>query len=218
MVGPYSSREMALVIVPVKPLARAKRRLAPALSEAERRGLCLAMLADVCGSATASFPLWVVTSDDEAAAVAVSCGAEVRRDPTPLAGLNPSLEAVVPPDPDGVLIVSCDVPAASPEDVRALATGSGVTLAPDRGGAGTNALWRSPADAIPLAFGLRSRAAHQRLAAERGIPFRLASRPGLALDVDTPADLADAWTAPIGRHTRRALEALGFPERMRRLA
>lgn len=209
---------MALVIVPVKPLLRAKRRLSQALSEAERRALCLAMLADVCCAARGGGEVWVVTSDEDASAVAEAAGAAVRGDPTPAAGLNPSLERVIPPGTDGVLVLSSDLPAVAEEDVRAIGHGPGVALAPDRAGTGTNALWRSPGNAIPLAFGEGSRAAHERLSRERGVPFRLVARAGLALDVDTPADLAAAWDSPVGPATRAALRDLGFPERTRRLA
>lgn len=229
---------MNVIVVPAKPLARAKARLAAVLSVEERRALTLAMLADVCTVAVASGvgAVRVVASDEDTFATAREAGAEVVADPTPDAGLVPSLEAVSPGDaadvtdaadsPDsgpagrggGVLVLSSDLPAASPEDVRAVCGGRGVALAPDRAGGGTNALWRSPPRAIPLAFGAGSRRAHEDLAAGAGVPFRLVVRPGLALDVDTPDDLEAAWNAAIGPATRAALTQLGFPNRLRRFA
>lgn len=211
---------MDVILVPAKPLALAKARLSGVLSAAERRTLTLAMLSDVCAAAVASGAgaVRVVASDDESFAAAAAEGASAVADPTPDAGLVPSLEAVVPPDAGGVLVLSSDLPAVSPEDVRALCGSTGVTLAPDRAGAGTNALWRSPPGAIELAFGPGSRAAHESLAAAAAVPFRIVSRPGLALDVDTPADLEAAWTADLGPATREALTQLGFPTRLRRFA
>lgn len=204
-----------MIIIPVKPLHRAKERLASVLEPQQRRRLCLAMLQDVCAAAVAAAPVWVITSDESAAEVARSQGAEPRLDPTPLAGLNPSLEAVTPHDIQGILILSADLPAVSPEDVRAVAQGYGVTLATDRRGGGTNALWRSPPHVIPLAFGDGSRLRHERLAGSRGVPFRSISRAGLALDIDLPEDLALACEASVGPATRDELRRLGLPERLR---
>ncbi|MGH2830142.1 MAG: hypothetical protein ACRDJM_06635, partial [Actinomycetota bacterium] len=146
--------------------------------------------------------------------VAHRWGAETVQDPTPDAGLNPSLEAAIRSDGDGTLVLASDLPACSPQDVAAMIGSPGVQLAPDASGSGTNALWRKPHDAIPLAFGEGSAATHRRLAAERGVPFSVLRRPGLALDLDTPADLKDAWDAALGPATRAALSALGFPDRV----
>jgi 2-phospho-L-lactate guanylyltransferase len=204
---------MPLVVVPAKPLARAKLRLAPVLDPEERRTLCLAMLADVCAAVLPIGRVVVVASDTDAEAVARAFGAEVVRDPSPEAGLNQSLEAAIPQDPEGVLVISSDVAACTEEDARAMCGFEGVRLAPDADGSGTNALWRKPGDAIPLAFGSDSRQRHQSLAEERDVAFELVRRPGLALDIDLPAHLQVAWDAPIGENTRAALSAMGFPAR-----
>ena len=133
-------------------------------------------------------------------------------------GLNASLEAAttdaVAEGARGVLVLSADCPAASPEDVRAVALGSGVVLAPDRESTGTNALWRMPPEAIPVFYGPRSRLAHESYARTHGIPFAIVPRPTLALDVDSARDLDDAWSLPtLGAATRAALAALGYPQR-----
>lgn len=175
--------------------------------------LCLAMLADVCSAAGRVGPVLVVATDVDAEAVARATGAAVVRDPTPDAGLNASLEAAIPATADGVLVVASDLPACSAADLEAVGGFDGVRLAGDAAGTGTNALWRKPSDAIPLAFGPGSAAAHRQLAAERGVGFQIVRRPGLALDVDGPEHLKEAWDAPIGANTRSALEDLGFPDR-----
>lgn len=206
---------MVLIVVPAKPLARAKARLAPILDAEERRMLCLAMLADVCAAAVAvkAGAVMVVTSDTDAEAVACAVGAGVIRDPTPTAGLNASLTSVIPATVGGVLVVSSDVAACSPDDLSAMVGFEGVRLAPDAEGRGTNALWRQPPDAIPLAFGEQSFDRHTALAAERSVPLEVVRRPGLALDIDLPAHLKDAWDSPLGANTRSALADLGFPNR-----
>lgn len=209
---------MNVIVIPAKPLDRAKARLAGVLDASERRRLTVAMLIDVCAAATeASSNVWVVGSDPEIFDVARDAGARSIVDPTPAAGLVPSLDAVIPAGA-GVLVLSSDLPGVTTDDVLAIAQGAGVALAPDRAGSGTNALWRSPAGVIPLAFGAGSRRAHEDLASNAGAPFRLVARPGLALDLDTPQDLDAAWDAPLGVVTRAALEELGFPTRLRRFA
>ncbi|MFN2615178.1 MAG: 2-phospho-L-lactate guanylyltransferase [Actinomycetota bacterium] len=203
----------------MKPLADAKERLASVLSPDERRALSLAMLADVVTAARALDAVWVLNSDEDAADVALAGGAEPRPDPAPLQGLNPSLAAATDDaaraGATGVLILSADCPAASTEDVRALSVGRGVLLAPDRTGRGTNALWRSPPDVIPLAYGRDSKRAHMSLAHVMRVSFAIVPRAGIGLDIDRPSDLDAAWSAGVGDATRAVLTSLGYPSRRR---
>lgn len=203
----------------MKPLAGAKERLAPALDPDERRNLSLAMLADVVAATRGFDRVWVLQSDEDAAAVAQRFGADPRPDPAPGRGLNASLDAAtahaVAAGATGVLIVAADLAAATTEDLRALAQGDGVVLAPDAGGSGTNALWRRPAGVIAAAFGPASRAAHEAAAAEAGAAFRALSSPRLAADVDTADNLAAVWALGPGPATRRALEEMGIAARLR---
>ena len=67
---------------------------------------------------------------------------------------------------------------------------SGVAIAPDRAGHGTNGLALRPLDAIAFRFGVESHAAHLAEAEAAGVPLVEVHRPGLAFDLDTPADLA----------------------------
>jgi len=206
--------------VPMKPLARAKERLAEVLSSGERRALSLAMLADVVRACTVADVVWVLNSDAEAARVAAECGAGSRPDPTPDDGLNASLNAstadAVAAGAEAVLIVSADLPAIAPDDVRAMMLGDGMALAPNRYGTGTNALWRKPADLVPVFFGAQSRRAHEGMAFARGLPCAIVARPALALDVDAPGDLNDIVALGPGEATRAVLDELGYPRRTRR--
>jgi 2-phospho-L-lactate/phosphoenolpyruvate guanylyltransferase len=206
-----------LAIIPVKPLASAKERLASALSAEERRALSLAMLADVVAAASVLDEVWVLNSDADAAAVAVETCAVSKTDPSPSAGLNASLTVATGWAQEagfaGVLVLAADLPTATAADVDAMVEGAGVLLAPNRSGDGTNSLWRSPPRAIAVAFGPGSRAAHERLARAGGTPIRLVHRPGLALDVDEPHDLRAANEQGPGPHTRAILERMGVAER-----
>lgn len=204
---------MRLCIVPMKPLARTKERLAPVLSPAQRRELSLAMLADVCLAAAGFDVVWVLNSDADAAGIAAASGARPRPDPTPDGGLNASLsvataEAVVA-GATGILVISADVPAATPEDLAAVAAEPGVAVAPDHAGVGTNALWREPADVIEVAYGPRSGEEHERRARVAGAAFRSLALPRLALDIDRPEDLRAAAVADVGPATRSTLASLG---------
>lgn len=201
----------------MKPLAHAKFRLASVLSPEERRALSLAMLTDVIAAGSALDVVWAIVTDDDAGATAEAAGAVAHRDPTPSEGLNASLRAVthdaVQAGFDGALCISADCPAVTQDDVRALAPGPGVALAPNLDGTGTNALWRAPCDAIDPHYGPGSRQSHMAVAHGRGVPFAIIPRTRMARDVDTPADLDAIWALGPGPATRTAMEALGYPSR-----
>jgi 2-phospho-L-lactate guanylyltransferase len=78
--------------------------------------------------------------------------------------------------------------------VSALLKGSdpfrNVVIVPDRHGQGTNALLLTPPDVMEPAFGEGSFARHAARARAAGAAVRVADLPSLALDVDTPEDLA----------------------------
>jgi 2-phospho-L-lactate guanylyltransferase len=110
-----------------------------------------------------------------------------------------------------------DVPALDPAELDALldrpATGRSVVIVPDRHGTGTNALLLTPPDVIEPSFGPGSRARHEQLAADAGVPCTVEEVETLALDVDTADDLAELRTALANRrggaaHTRGMLSRL----------
>jgi 2-phospho-L-lactate guanylyltransferase len=89
------------------------------------------------------------------------------------------------------LLVPGDCPSLDPGEVAALLTGDGsVVIVPDRHGTGTNALLLTPPEVMAPAFGPGSFARHTAHAATAGATVRIAHAPSLALDVDTPGDLA----------------------------
>jgi 2-phospho-L-lactate guanylyltransferase len=92
-----------------------------------------------------------------------------------------------------VVLVPGDTPLLQPADIEGLLARSepGVTVVPDRHGTGTNALVLTPPEAIEPSFGPGSCARHVSLAQEAGVPHRLDVVSALALDVDTPGDLAE---------------------------
>ena len=211
---------MRLCVIPMKPLARAKERLADLLGPQDRAALSLAMLADVTASAVgAADEVWVLNSDDEAAAVAVRAGAKSVPDPAPGEGLNAALNAAtqlaVEQNVDGLLVLSADIPAVTAGDVGTMLLGSGVAIAPNLPGTGTNALWREPPGAISCVFGEMSRRGHESLAHVNRVACAVVPLERIAVDVDVPRDLQLVMRIGAGPATNAALEALGYPSARR---
>ena len=91
------------------------------------------------------------------------------------------------------LLVPGDTPLVEPDDLAGLLApaGPGVVIVPDRHGTGTNALVLTPPDAIAPSFGAWQLRPPRRAAEAAGVPHRVERVAGLALDVDTPDDLAE---------------------------
>jgi 2-phospho-L-lactate guanylyltransferase len=95
------------------------------------------------------------------------------------------------------LLVPIDVPLAVPEDFERLAAAArprrqpSLVIVPSADGTGTNALVRTPPDAIPSRFGPGSFRIHLDLARTRGVPASVLRLPGLMFDIDTPEDVAE---------------------------
>ena len=208
-------------VVPVKDLERAKRRLAGALDPAARRGLSLAMLADVLDALDATPGLdgiAVVSRDGDVAALARRRGLRVI--PEAGAGLNAAVAQAANVLSGNVLsaegcarllVMPADLPLAAPEEIAAvlaaLAEAPGLALVPDRHGVGTNALACSPPHAIAPSFGAGSFARHLEAARDAGIPATVLRLPGLGLDIDTPEDLRALMETPGATWTHAALRA-----------
>jgi 2-phospho-L-lactate guanylyltransferase len=179
------------VLIPLKRLDDAKTRLADVLAPEERVALMLELLEGVLaavGEADVG-PLTVVSAEP-------LTPADVARFDDRGLAWNDALaaamrEVVVEPV---VAVVSADLPRVTAVDVRAL-----VGATPDRGMAiaraldgGTNAVSMRPPGAVVTRFGEPSSAAvHAQTTAAAGLAARILDIPGLAFDVDTPADLAE---------------------------
>ncbi len=187
-----------VAIVPIKALTAAKTRLAAVLTPPERAALTVRVLRNVLAALDQpEITARVVISPDETVldeARAAGAVALRQRD----GGLNEGLEQArawaLAAGADAILVVLGDLPLLAQEDVAALLDLAeyprSVVFAPDRHGAGTNALLLRPADAFPYAFGEGSLARHRAAAAAHGLVPRFYDAAGTALDLDTPADLA----------------------------
>lgn len=188
-----------LAILPVKSFSRAKQRLRSGLEPQQRESLVEAMVRDVLAAldaSTAVTEVAVVTDGELPARLAREHGAAVLQDrehshnAAALVGVQLALR-------DGfsrALLVPGDCPALDPAELDALlaraAPNPSVMIVPDRHGTGTNALLLTPPDALAPSFGPGSCARHAELARAAGIHAEVVEVPSLALDVDTPEDLA----------------------------
>jgi 2-phospho-L-lactate guanylyltransferase len=184
-----------VILIPVKPFARAKSRLAGVLDGAAREALARRLFGHVLRqSLDARADVLVVSRDEEALSQARSAGAMALRETCE--GHNPALaQALLKLDRMArapVLIVSSDLPLLSAQDLRVMLAppvGVSVMIATDTAGQGTNALYLAHPAILALRFGPGSRAAHEREARRAGLGCRVIRREGLACDLDMPADL-----------------------------
>ena len=187
-----------LAILPVKSFGAAKQRLAQALAEGAREALAQAMVSDVLTSLRRTPGLngiVVVTADRTAEAAALGGGVRVLRDTAQTGQSEAALIGIRHALDEGcerVMLVPGDTPLVQPGELAGLVSGArGVVIVPDRHGTGTNVLVLSPPDAIEPSFGPGSFERHVAAAEAAGVPHRVDEVRTLALDVDTPADLAE---------------------------
>jgi 2-phospho-L-lactate guanylyltransferase len=188
------------IIVPHRGLEHAKTRLAGVLDPAQRADLAERLLRHVLEVAVEAGPEVVVISPDaELGALVTDAGARlsVQRGMGLNAGLAQARDEALSEGVGAVAVLHGDLPALTSADVTALlaaATGDGalVAIAPDAADTGTNGLALAPPDVMGFHFGAGSLEAHRRAAKRAGAWTTLVRRPGLAFDIDTPADLA-AW-------------------------
>lgn len=185
------------IIVPHRGLAAAKTRLAPVLDDGEREALARRLLEEVLHVAhEACDDVVVITPSEALAPLVAAAGARlvVQRGMGLNAGLEQARREAIAEGVTTLVILHGDLPNLGTDDVAglldALPEAEGVAIAPDRAGTGTNALALRPPDAIALRFGTGSLAAHLAEADAAGVPLSEVHRPGLAFDLDTPADLA----------------------------
>jgi 2-phospho-L-lactate/phosphoenolpyruvate guanylyltransferase len=191
-------------LVPVKARAVGKARLSGVLDTPSRSALVIAMLEHVLAvlhDCALLDGVAVMTPDRGTLPADVLWLGDAGGD------VNQSLRAAL-----GMLsargvhraaVVSADLPLLAADEVAALIRASeaaGVALAPDRHGAGTNAMALAlPSNFCPH-FGRCSLALHRAEAARLGVTAATVRLPGLELDVDEPEDLALLARRDTGRY------------------
>ena len=195
---PHTSSPRFCLLVPVKPPARAKSRLAP-LGEEVRRSLVTAFVTDTVTAALACpevGAVLVVTDDHVLAGDLRALGADVVPDGV-TDDLNGSLVQAAAEArrrwPDLMTAAICaDLPSLLTQDLTAalaVAARHRVSFVADAEGRGTTLFAAASPDAFEPRFGPGSREAHLSDGAHEIVEVVV---PTLRRDVDTPEDLADA--------------------------
>ncbi|HUY54714.1 MAG TPA: 2-phospho-L-lactate guanylyltransferase [Candidatus Nanopelagicaceae bacterium] len=188
------------LVIPVKPAAGSKQRLALRLSDGERRMLSLSLAIRVVGLAAVAWPadqVVVVGSEPQllefCARVGVAAVPDLGAGQT--AAVRAGAQWAVERGANVLATVAADLPGVTAADLTEvlriasrLRPGS-VAVFPDRDGSGTNGLVVRPASLQVHAFGPGSRRRHQRIARSLGLHFSARQLPGLAWDIDRPEDL-----------------------------
>lgn len=186
-------------IVPVKPLSRAKSRLADVMISEAREELATRLLKRTTRlllSLSVVQGVLVISRDSKALAMVRDLGAQtVQESGTP--ELNSALlratQILKAWGANATLIVPADIPLLERDDIEAMVNLSryheAVVLAPDRHEQGTNLMLVRPPGLIPYVYGEHSFAKHQQLALDVGAQVQVYRSERAALDLDTADDL-----------------------------
>jgi len=194
MLDERSATNRAAIVIPVKAFDKAKERLASTLNSDERSALARRMATRVVTAARSlsQFDNVIVVCDDQPTAQwAQALGATALVAPQP--GLNTAVEhayAVARATHDWIAVCHADI--ADPTGLATLARprlGS-ITMIADRHGLGTNVLALNTTDDFTFHYGPTSFADHTAEAHRRQLSVMRLDDPGLALDLDTPDDVA----------------------------
>jgi 2-phospho-L-lactate guanylyltransferase len=194
-----------VILVPVKNLSAAKQRLASVLDQPLRTKLAQAMLQDVLAALHAwkdRPPVAVVSSDPYAVKLADEYGFEIIPDPEnpgETGAIEMATKVCIERGAESTIVIPADIPLIEAwefEEIMKHAPAEGSVLVPAGDGRGTNAAFRRPADLFPLRFGNDSFKPHLAAAQGTGKPCVVLQLPGIAVDVDNPADLQQLVALP----------------------
>ncbi len=180
----------------MKPLSQSKTRLSGVLPQQERADLSLAMFSRVVAAAHEAIGVvWVIGGDASVRETSIRIGADWYEDPG--SDLNESLSFALDRacmDSASAIYLPADLPFVTDADIRKIARASNggetLTLSPAQQDGGTNAMLIPGCLHFPPLLGKDSFARHERQAASLDIPYTVCLSDGLALDLDTPEDLA----------------------------
>jgi 2-phospho-L-lactate guanylyltransferase len=217
---------MRALLLPIKDLRNAKKRLIGVLTPDERFGLAQAMLADTIRAVQGvrrADKIFVVTNYAPAMHIAEENGWEILRedhqisesDSVDAASCLCELRGVT-----GLLRVPLDVPLVQAGDIDDLLAvkceAPALVIVPSRDGMGTNAILRMPPALFPSHFGMGSFVKHVGEAERIGAQVILRRSVRLEMDVDDEADLRVLLKNDLnGTETGRWLRESGVETRFR---
>lgn len=188
------------VLLPVKPIRKAKSRLSSVMTDDARERWVreeLIHTLHVIGQVSAINHIVVISADPEVWKIAAAHQTQVLQEPD-VPGLNQSILRGIAwcqqHQADTVMILPIDLPLLKPYCLRSaiakLIDSPGLVIVPDRHLRGTNLLVFSPADLIQPMYGENSFNRHLAAAREAGVGPVIYRCPDLSIDVDNPDDLA----------------------------
>src|SRR6266702_2505786 len=190
---------MRALLLPVKDLKNAKKRLMSVLTPEERFGLAKAMLADTIRAVQrvrAAEKIFVVTNYGPVMDLAGENGWEVLREERQISESDSVDAASRICEERGVrnlLRLPLDLPLVQPGDIDELlnveCASPALVIVPSRDGTGTNAMLRTPPTLFPSHFGNGSFAKHLAEAGRAGARIIVRRNSRLEMDVDDAADL-----------------------------
>ena len=212
-----------MILVPVKNIANAKQRLASVLDAGERSALAAGMLEDVLETLsrwTRRPAVAIVTGDPWASSLARNFSFEIIEDSVnggETDAIAMATRACEANGAESTWVLPADIPLmriAELEQVLDAAPSQGTVLVPAHDGRGTNTALRRPAALFPLRFGDDSFHPHVAAACATGHPCVILRLPGIALDVDKPADLAELLSNEGPTRAQALLQAWKVAERL----
>ena len=205
--------------VPVKEFTGAKQRLAALLTPEQREVLAATMLEDVLAALAGARRLGgilVNTLEPRAAALAGRYGARVVADGARAGhtGAVMGMARILAAEGHAMLTLPGDIPRVTAAEIDAVVASCrpppSFTIVPAHDELGSNAVLCAPPAAVPLRFGDDSYFPHLAAARRYGIEPTILRLPGIALDIDHPADLRMFLRAPrIATKTLAVLEGFG---------
>lgn len=193
---------MFAALLPVKRFDRSKERLAEFLSSQERTLLAQAMFEDVWAALRQARRAGEGLDQLLAITAEPYVIARCRREGVPYLeeaeqrshsdSVNRATEWALSLGITSLLSVPIDTPAVTAAEILAvlqLRSRFAVIVVPSADGTGTNALLRTPPNAIAPHFGPGSCRLHTEEAGKKVLPHLVFPSPGLSNDIDTPEDL-----------------------------
>lgn len=187
-------------IIPVKPLNRAKSRLADVLSPEQRQQLAESMFRHVLETVRdvpQIIGTLVISRDSKALSIAREYEAKtVQETGTPElnSALTRATQVVASWGVESLLVLPADLPLVHADDLMdMISLGRGfpaVVIATDQNRDGTNALFMRPPGIMPYAYGPGSYERHMALARAAGVKAKTFFSEQLSLDIDVAGDLA----------------------------
>ena len=217
---------MRALLLPIKDLTNAKKRLIGVLTPGERFGLAQAMLADTMRAVRGvrrADKIFVVTNYLPAMRMASENGWEILQEERQISesdSVDAASRICEARGVRAVLRVPLDLPLIQPDDIDDLLAlefeSPALVIVPSRDGTGTNAILRTPPTLFPSHFGNGSFAKHLAEAGKAGARMMVRRNARLEMDVDDESDLRALLELNLGAtETARWLDQSGVAARLR---